>query len=307
MTAILAAAKKDESTDFLQQFLDFLTGAGINLLFITGYIVGAFLIAWMLRFLIRRIVHRVVSGAKTRARVDDTQALVASPLAAARIVQRTRTLGAILQNFVNVVVAIVALLLITHLLIPDIFTSLTLLTAALGAGLGFGAQNIVKDVLNGIFIVAGDQVGIGDVVDLGLATGIVEFVSVRVTHVRGIDGTLWYVRNGEILRIGNKSQGWARAIVDVPLAATADISAAEALILSTAESMVGEPEWAPKVMEMPSVWGFDALSGDTVVLRLVVKTRVTASDNVTRELRRRVKAALDDASIPMTTVPVEDA
>ncbi|MGU7748561.1 mechanosensitive ion channel domain-containing protein, partial [Enterobacter hormaechei] len=95
----------------------------------------------------------------------------------------------------------VALVWIAGIVAPNALASLTLLTAAVGAGLGFGAQNIVKDVLNGIFIVAEDQIGIGDVVDLGLATGIVEFVSVRITHVRDVNGTLWYVRNGEITRI----------------------------------------------------------------------------------------------------------
>ena len=132
--------------------------------------------------MIRRVVNRIVNGAKNKANVDDTQALERSPLAAVRLVQRTRTLGSILQNIVNVIDR--------HrraaadrrtLLAPNALGSLTLLTAAIGAGLGFGAQNIVKDVLNGIFIVAEDQVGIGDVVDLGLATGIVEYVSVRVT------------------------------------------------------------------------------------------------------------------------------
>jgi small conductance mechanosensitive channel len=184
-------------------------GRRVNLLKIAGIILGAIVVAWLLR---RHpaIVKRIVQGAKTKANVDDTQALERSPLASVRLVQRTRTLGSILQNIVNVAIVIVALTLIVLVLNKDALGSLTLLSAAVGAGLGFGAQNIVKDVLNGIFIVAEDQVGIGDVVDLGLATGVVEYVSVRVTHVRDVNGTLWYVRNGEITRIGNMSQGWSR-------------------------------------------------------------------------------------------------
>src|SRR5690606_11478672 len=103
------------------------------------------------------------------------------------------------------------------------------LSAAVGAGLGFGAQNIVKDVLNGIFIVAEDQIGIGDVVDVGLVTGVVEYVSVRITHVRDVNGTLWYVRNGEILRIGNMSQGWSRVVLDLSLPSDVDVDEVEQL------------------------------------------------------------------------------
>src|SRR5690606_19951753 len=185
----------------------FFASAGEILLRVAVIIAVCLLIGYVLRILIRRVVHTIVSGAKKTAKVDDTQALDRSPLAAVRLVQRTRTLGSILSNIVNITLVIVALVLIIGTLAPDILGSITLLTAALGAGLGVGAHRIVKDVLNGIFIVAEDRFGIGDVVDLGLATGIVDYVSIRVTHVRDVNGTLWYVRNGEVTRIGNMSQG----------------------------------------------------------------------------------------------------
>ena len=202
---------------FWAQVGSFFAEMGWNTIRVLGIVLGALIIGWILKLVIRRVVSRIVNGAKSKANVDDTQALERSPLAAIRLVQRTRTLGTILQNIVNVSIVIVSLLLIVNVLAPNALASLTLLTAAIGAGLGFGAQNIVKDVLNGIFIVAEDQVGIGDVVDLGLATGIVEYVSVRVTTVRDVNGTLWYVRNGEITRIGNMSMGWSRVIVDLAL------------------------------------------------------------------------------------------
>ncbi|HVL62503.1 MAG TPA: mechanosensitive ion channel family protein, partial [Microbacterium sp.] len=146
----------------------FFAEMGWNTIRVLGIVLGALIIGWILKLVIRRVVSRIVNGAKSKANVDDTQALERSPLAAIRLVQRTRTLGTILQNIVNVSIVIVSLLLIVNVLAPNALASLTLLTAAIGAGLGFGAQNIVKDVLNGIFIVAEDQVGIGDVVDLGL-------------------------------------------------------------------------------------------------------------------------------------------
>ncbi|GAA1965515.1 mechanosensitive ion channel family protein [Microbacterium deminutum] len=272
---------------------------GWNILSVAGIILGAFILSWILKLVIRRVVNRIVSGAKNKANVDDTQALERSPLAAVRVVQRTRTLGSILQNIVNVTIVIIALVMIASLLAPNALGSLTLLSAAIGAGLGFGAQNIVKDVLNGMFIVAEDQVGIGDVVDLGLATGIVEYVSVRVTHVRDVNGTLWYVRNGEVLRIGNMSQGWSRVIIDLAVPVDADIGEVEAALLATATELANDAKWRTRVIEKPEVWGLESVSGDALVIRLVMKTRANAKDDVARELRMRVKHAIDHLGLSL--------
>src|SRR3546814_6141338 len=111
----------------------------------------------------------------------------------------------------------------------------------------------VKDVLNGIFSVAEDQGGIVDVVDLGLATGVVEYVSVRVTHVRDVNGTLWYVRNGEITRIGNMSQGWSRVIIDLAVPVDAEISDVEASMLEAAQSLTKDPKWRTRIIEQPEI------------------------------------------------------
>lgn len=265
-------------------------------------VIAALLIAIILRAVIRRVVDRIVSGAKNRARVDDTQALERSPVAQVRVVQRTRTLGSILQNIVGVTIIVVALLLIVSVINPNILGSLTLLTAAIGAGLGFGAQNIVKDVLNGIFIVAEDQVGIGDVVDLGLATGIVEYVSVRVTHVRDVNGTLWYVRNGEITRIGNLSQGWSRIIVDVGVPVDSDIDEVEHALQDAAAGLAKDPKWRSRIVDRPEVWGLEAVTGETLVLRVVIRTRAHSKDDVAKELRVRLKRATDDLDLGVTTI-----
>ncbi|MCC4907173.1 mechanosensitive ion channel family protein [Microbacterium sp. cx-59] len=278
----------------------FFAGIGFTLLQILLIIAVALVIGLILKAVIHRVVERIVSGAKTKARVDDTQALDRSPLAAVRLVQRTRTLGSILQNIAGVTVVIVAVILIVNVVAPDILSSFALLTAAIGAGLGFGAQNIVKDVLNGIFIVAEDQVGIGDVVDLGLATGVVEYVSVRVTHVRDVNGTLWYVRNGEITRIGNMSQGWSRVIIDLAVPADADLDAVEKAMLDAARGLAKDTKWRTRVIEQPEIWGLESVSGDALVIRLVQKTRSNAKDDVARELRVRLKRAMDamDVRLP---------
>ncbi|GAA3022824.1 mechanosensitive ion channel family protein [Microbacterium dextranolyticum] len=286
-------------SDLWHRIFDWLGEAGLKVAAIAGIIVGAFIASWVLRLVIRRVVNRIVSGAKSKANVDDTQALERSPLAAVRVVQRTRTLGSILQNIVNVTLVIIATLLIVNAIDQNALGSFALLSAAIGAGLGFGAQNIVKDVLNGIFIVAEDQVGIGDVVDLGLATGIVEYVSVRITHVRDVNGTLWYVRNGEITRIGNMSQGWSRVIIDLAVPTDADIPAVEKAMLNAAKGIQKDPKWRSRVVESPEIWGLESVSGDALVIRIVMKTRANAKDDVARELRMRLKHAMDDMGITL--------
>jgi len=262
-------------------------------------------LAYGLRFAIRRVVRRIVAGAKSKAEVTDTRALERSPLADMRLVQRTRTLGTILQNIVNVILVVVAIVLIVNIVEPTLLGSLTLLTAAVGAGLGFGAQNIVKDVLNGMFLVAEDQVGIGDVVDLGLASGVVEYVSVRITQVRDANGTLWYVRNGEITRIGNMSQGWARAIIDLGVPADADVPAVEDALLAAAQGLAKDPKWRTRIVEKPEIWGLESIDGDALVIRVVMKTRTNAMDDVARELRMRLRDTMlgMDLTVPsMATV-----
>ncbi|MEB0287939.1 mechanosensitive ion channel, partial [Cryobacterium sp. 10S3] len=150
----------------------FTTTLGLQLLQVLGILIVAFAVHWILQFVIRRVVIQIVTGVKRTQKVEDTRALNVSPVAAVRVVQRTRTLGSVLTNIVNVLVVIIAGLLILQVMAPSILGSFALLTAAIGAGLGFGAQNIVKDILNGLFMVMEDQLGVGDIVDTGFASGV---------------------------------------------------------------------------------------------------------------------------------------
>jgi small-conductance mechanosensitive channel len=265
-------------------------------------IVVAFIARAVLLFLVRRLVDQVVNGVKKKQNVTDTQALVASPLAAVRIVQRTRTIGTVSTNVINVTVVIVAIILIVTTIDPNIIGSLALLTAALGAGLGFGAQNIVKDVLNGLFMVFEDQLGVGDVVDLGPATGVVEAVGIRITQVRDVNGTLWFVRNGEILRVGNMSQGWSRVIIDLAIPYDSDLDTVQEKMLDTAVAMSTEPKWRSRIVERPEIWGLESISAEALVIRLVVKTRTSAKDDVARELRMRLKRSLDELEVTLPSL-----
>jgi small-conductance mechanosensitive channel len=269
-----------------------LTAAGWNLLHAALIVAGAFVLTWILRVLIRRVVRQIVSGVKKGQNVTDTQALVASPLAAVRVVQRTRTLGSVLSNIVNVTIGIITIILVIQVFAPDALTSFALLTAAIGAGLGFGAQNIVKDVLNGLFMVMEDQLGVGDVVDVGI----------RITQVRDVNGTLWFVRNGEILRVGNMSQGWSRVIVDLAVPYDTDIEAVQSAMMEAATALATSPKWRSRILDKPELWGLESVSTDAMVIRIVLKTRTTAKDDVSRELRLRLKQAMDGLGITLPSL-----
>ena len=270
-----------------------------NLTYIGIVIVSALILRAILKFVIKRVAERIVSGVKKKQGELDTEVLLTSPLAAVRVVQRTRTLGSVLSNIVTTLIVISALLLIVNETIPNATGAFALITAALGAGLGFGAQNVVKDVLNGLFIVGEDQLGVGDVVDTGFATGVVEGVDIRTTQIRDVNGTLWFVRNGEILRIGNMSQGWARVIIDLAVPYDTDVEAVQDRILATAVDMATNTKWKTRVLEKPQIWGIESITSEAVIVRLVVKTVAQSKDDVARELRGRLKRALDDMGVKL--------
>ena len=281
---------------FLQLVAAFLAGPWGTPLRVLLILVVAFVIRVILQFVIRRVVSRVVNGAKRAQSRDEASN---SPVAAVRIVQRTKALGGVLSSAVTTLIVIVAIVLVIATISPAASGAFSLITAALGAGLGFGAQNIVKDVLNGLAMVGEDQLGVGDVVDTGFATGVVEQVGIRITQVRDVNGTLWYVRNGEILRLGNLSQGWARVIIDLAVPYDTDLDAVQKAILDAAVDMQKDARWKPVILERPEVWGIESVSAEAIVVRLVVKTRAGGKDDVARELRARLKKALDALGVKL--------
>lgn len=263
-------------------------------------IVGAWIVHWVLQQLIKRFVRQIIEGVKRKRGVDDTQMLaIRSPLESVRTVQRTRTIGQVLSNILTVVVVIVATLWCIGVISPSFLQSLTVLSAAIGAGLGFGAQKIVGDVLNGMFMVVEDQIGVGDEVDMEYASGTVEAVGIRVTQVRDVYGQLWYVRNGEIQRVGNYSQGWNRAIIDLPVPYHEDRERVQRIIERVGTEMYEDVDWMMKLLEKPSVWGLQTLSAESVIMRLAVKTSPGERWAVERELRARIQDALKAENITL--------
>ena len=167
----------------------------------------------------------------------------------------------------------------------------------LGIALGFGAQSLVKDFLSGVFMIFEDQFGVGDVVDVGEASGTVEAVTLRVTRLRDLDGTVWYVPNGEILRVGNKSQNWSRAVVDVGVGYDEDLARAKRVLSEVAHDLWEDEDYRSVIIEEPEVTGVEALTPDAITLRVLVKTQPMEQWAVARELRQRIKARFDHEGI----------
>lgn len=251
---------------------------------------------WGVRRVIDSVVDNVVSGVKKTEGVDNTQALQTSPVEAMRQVQRARTLGTVLNAFAQWGIWII----LTIMVLTEFGVAVTPLIASvgiLGAALGFGAQSLVKDLLNGLFMVFEDQLGLGDIVNLGEITGVVERVGIRITEVRDPDGTLWFIRNGEVLRVGNFSQDWARIILDVPVPYTLDVDEAQDVLLAAAQEFATSSQWRRKVLEDPEMWGIESISHEALMVRLVVKVRAGEQFVLRRALHRYVKAALDTRGI----------
>lgn len=262
-------------------------------------VVGLVLLRWLLLVMIRRVVTTVTQGVKKREGAADTKALDASPLARARIVQRARTIGLVLSNLLTAGLTISALIAI----LSELGIAIGALAAGagiLGAAIGFGAQSLVRDFIAGLFIVVEDQFGVGDFVDLGSATGIVESIRLRVTQVRDPEGTVWYVRNGEILRVGNQSQGWSRIILDLPLAYNSDLDKTKKVLEAAALKLAETPTMKSGLIGKPEIWGIQALAGEEVVFRMVQQVRPSKKDALTRALRQEVKTALDKAGIKLS-------
>jgi len=268
-------------------------------------IVIGIVVALVLRHLLHRLTLRVMRASEPLVRFGQVAARTANVSLGAGLVerreQRAETLNSVLGSAINVIVGSIVALLVMKELGWDIGPLLTSV-GVVGIALAFGAQSLVKDVLSGIFMLFEDQYGIGDLVDFGTVSGTVEAVGLRVTRVRDVGGTLWYLRNGEILRVGNQSQGWTRAVVDVRVGPEADIDATREILLATATALATDPDFADtKTLGDPGVTFAEDFAGGTTQLRVVVKTHPGEQAGVASELRRRIRLALAEAEIPLAT------
>ena len=283
--------------DFLAQSADVIVAKSFT-------IAVTVLLALIARFLLHRAIHRLVEGAtsgrvsriisrRTRPQLGEGAAAPVSP----RRAQRARTIGSVLRSASSFVVGAVAVAMI----LSEFGVALGPILASagiVGLAIGFGAQNLVRDFLSGMFMLLEDQYGVGDIVDLGSANGTVEAVGLRITTVRDGNGTVWYVRNGEILRVGNKSQGYAVAVADLLLAHNADIGRAAEIAAQAAAEAVADPDVAEYVIEPPEVVGIEKVGPEGVTFRVTARTAPGQQFGVQRALITALTEAFDRAGLP---------
>jgi len=270
---------------------------------VIAQVILIFVLAAVAVLVIKRLIRRAVASAseprstavgrrRSLAEGGQTQATVS-----VRRVQRSEALGALASSVVSVIIWAVALLILLSTAFGISLAPLLAGAGILGVAIGFGAQGLVSDFLAGIFMLAEDQFGVGDIVDVGDASGVVEGVSLRTTRIRDVTGTLWHVPNGQIARVGNMSQEWARALLDIGVAYGTDIDAASELILTIASDMAHEEDYQEIFLDEPEIWGVENLGSDSVDIRLVVKTQPGQQYAIARELRRRIKNGFDAAEV----------
>lgn len=260
---------------------------------IMAVVVGALVLRRIARSAIRGVIGRMQVRA---AELDRSNA--GGTDNAGRLDARSSALSTVLNSAASAVVLVVATLLV----LGEMRINLAPLLASAGiaaAALAIGAQSLVRDTLAGVFIILEDQFGVGDTIDAGPATGTVERLTLRSTRIRDLAGTVWHIPNGSISRVGNKSQNWARAVVEVVVSHQADVRSAREIMRQVAEGLATDPEWSA-ISSAGAVdeQGISALTPLGVTLRVVIDVEPASQWKIERELRLRIKEAFDDAGVP---------
>jgi moderate conductance mechanosensitive channel len=283
--------------DWRSQVISWLVAKPLGILLL---LVGAVAFRWFLHRLIDRLVRQAAEGMPSPVlrRNRELESEHPATVLAGRRVQRAETMGSLLKSVASIAIftvfAITALAQIGYPVGPLIASA-----GIVGVALGFGAQSLVKDFLSGIFMIFEDQYGVGDVVDVGEAGGTVEAVGLRVTKLRDVQGTVWYVRNGEIIRVGNKSQNWARTVLDIPIALDQDLRRVQDVLRDVAHDLWDDEDFRHVVIEEPEVWGIEDLTPNWATVRVVLKTAPLEQWAVAREMRQRIKFRFDHEGIEL--------
>lgn len=274
-------------------------------------------LALVVQIVLTRVIRRVVTRASERAKHErlaqmrqvTRTAELSDLLLNQRTEQRAAAIGTLLRSVITITVWTVAVLTILPLLGINV-APLLASAGVIGVALGFGAQTLVKDYLSGIFLIIEDQFGVGDVVDVGEAIGTVEEVALRYTRLRDMSGVVWYVRNGEILRVANRSQGWTLAIVDIPIAYNENLDRVREIVELVAVDMDEDPNYDDLLLGRPAFAGVESVSGEAMIIRITAKAAPEKQVNVARTIRERMKVAFDRAGIvvpvlvrPLPTMP----
>jgi moderate conductance mechanosensitive channel len=292
-----------ERTD--NELLARVAGAGLTAVRVVVVLLVAAVVTRVVRRLVTRFGTRMegrilarLDRAYARGTITDTQRF------RTRRLQRLHAITGVLRGVTAAVVWVTAILYSVAML------GVSLQPILAGAGLfgiiiGFGAQQLVRDVLAGIAMLIEDQFGVGDWIEVDGKYGQVERVGLRSTAFRDVDGVVHHVLNGYIQRVGNLSQEWARATFDVPLALDSDIPSAKALIHKVATDLTQDPVWGPDIIGPPEIWGVQEFGPQGIKIRVVIPTKPLRNWDVVRQLRERLKFAFEQAHIRMPTQLVD--
>lgn len=284
-----AAERANDAAGWVEQNWSTWLSVGLRILLIV-------VIALVLRHVLRRTITKLIARMNRSATAVEGTALGGLLVNAERRRQRSEAIGSVLRSVTSFVILGTAALMALGALNINLAPLLASAGVA-GVALGFGARNLVTDFLSGVFMILEDQYGVGDTIDAGVASGEVIEVGLRVTKLRGDDGEIWYVRNGEVKRIGNLSQGWATAGVDVTVRPTEDLDRVREVITAVAEKMAKEDPWAERLWGPVEILGLDSVLLESMTVRVSAKTMPGKALGVERELRWRIKQAFDTAGI----------
>ena len=289
----------------LPEWVQTLLGVPLAIIII---VVTAIVARWLIRRAIKRLVQQATASAARKERLQESKKAAHDTMALADIVlatrrqQRAESIGQLLRSASSLIIYGIATLLILTTLGIDI-GPLIASAGVIGVALGFGAQTLVKDYLSGVFLVIEDQYGIGDLVDLGPVIGTVEEVALRVTRLRDQSGVVWYVRNGEILRVANRSQGWTLSTIDLPVAYDEDLERVRELIDAAGQAMDEDPAYDDMLLAAPYYAGVESVSGEAVFVRVLAKSVPDKQIPTTRAIRERMKAVFDEAGVRVPVIP----
>ncbi|WP_338676703.1 mechanosensitive ion channel family protein [Streptomyces sp. SCSIO 30461] len=284
-----AAERANDAASWVEQNWSTWLNVGLRILLIVA-------IAVVLRIFVRRTLTKLIERMNRSVQAVEGTALGGLLVNAERRRQRSEAIGSVLRSVASFLIMGTAGLMVLGAL--DINLAPLLASAGVaGVALGFGARNLVTDFLSGVFMIIEDQYGVGDTVDAGVASGEVIEVGLRVTKLRGDNGEIWYVRNGEVKRIGNLSQGWATASVDVNVRPTEDLDTVRKTIGHAAAVMSKDEPWNERLWGPVEILGLTEVMLDRMTVSVSAKTMPGQALRVERELRWRIKQAFDEAGI----------
>jgi small-conductance mechanosensitive channel len=281
--------------EMLAEGVSFVLGTPVKIVII---VLSALVLNRIMRRGIRRLTDRL--GKATADHGDS----VVTERSVERAEQRASTSGSLLRSVSTAVIYSMALILMFEAfgisMIPIIASA-----GVLAIAIGFGAQSVIEDLLRGVFMLAEDQFGVGDRVNVGPVNGYVERVTLRTTVIRDTQGTLWHVPNSEIDWVANEAQETSRATIEIGVSYSADLDEAMQVLLRAAEDAAADPVWQEHVTRAPEVSGVQELADDAVNIRVIVWVDAGERRKFERHLRRQLKEALDTAGIGMPNHQVD--